>query len=72
MDITGAGDDPSKWPQNPLASTASMKRTKKIAQFSPSASSFGTEEGRVSDREDVVMVVMLITVAEENHDGELY
>jgi len=35
---------------------------KNIPQFSPSASSLGTVKGRVSDKEDVVTVVM----AEEN------
>ena len=48
-----------------LASTLSMKWTKNIAQFSLSASSFRTEDGRGSDREDVVMVDMLIKVVEE-------
>ena len=52
--VTGDGSVPSKCPQKPLASTASIKRTKKIAQLSPSASSFGTVEGKVSDKDDVV------------------
>ena len=32
---------PSKWPQYPLASTASWKQIEKIAQFNPEASSLG-------------------------------
>jgi len=49
----GRVDVPSKWPQKPLASTASWKRTEKITQLTPLASSLGIEEGRESEREVV-------------------
>ena len=58
--VTGTDDDPSKWPQKPFSLTASIKQTWKIAQLSPSALSFRTIEGRVS--EEVVIVDMLIKV----------
>ena len=54
--------DPSRWPQNPLALTASINCTKKMAQFSPLASSFGTVAERVSDSEEVVRVVISVVV----------
>ena len=63
----GTDDDPSKWHQKPFASTASMKRTRKIAQLSPSASSFGTVEGKVLDREDELMID-IIKADETDHD----
>jgi len=59
FDRLGTGVVPSKCPQNPFASTASQKRTRKIAQFSLVASSFGTEVGRASEREAVVTVVIV-------------
>ena len=46
---------PSKWLQKPLASIASWKRTAKMAQLRPLASSFGIEDGRESDKEVVVV-----------------
>jgi len=45
---------PSKWPQKPFASIASWKRTEKITQLTPLASSLGIEDGRESEREVVV------------------
>ena len=45
----GLTELPSKCPQNPFASTESLKRNLKIAQFVPEASSFGTEEGKESE-----------------------
>jgi len=50
----GRGLVPSKWPQNPLASTASWKRTENIAQLIPVDSSFGIDEGSESERDVVV------------------
>ena len=49
------GFKPLKWPQKPFYSIASWKRTAKIAQFRPVASSFGTDEDKESDNEVVVM-----------------
>jgi hypothetical protein len=49
---------PSKWPQKPLASTASRKCISKMAQFVPLLSSLGTELDRESDREVAVTVVI--------------
>ena len=46
--------EPSKCPQKPFASTVSVKRTEKMAQFIPEESSLGTVDGRVSDREVAV------------------
>ena len=51
---------PSKWPQNPFASTASRKRISKIAQLVPVISSLGTEEGSVLER-DVAVIDMVST-----------
>jgi len=48
--------DPSKWPQKPFPSTASWKQTKKIGQLDPQDSSFGTMEGRESERDTVDIV----------------
>jgi len=56
---------PSKCPQNPFALTASQKQTRKIAQFSPVASSFGTEVGRASEREAVVTADIAVHVEQE-------
>ena len=60
--LTGTSDGrepvPSKWPQNPFASIASWKRTKKMAQLRPLASSLGMEEGNESDN-DVVVTDMI-------------
>jgi hypothetical protein len=53
----GYGDEPSKWPQKPLASTASWKRKTKIAQLLPEGSSLGMLVGRESESEAVVMDV---------------
>ena len=50
LETLGHGVVPLKWPQKPFASTASWKRREKIAQFMPEASSFGTDDGRVSAR----------------------
>jgi len=66
---TGSDDVPSKCPQKPLASTASMNRTRKIAQLSPSESSFGTVEGNVSDNEEVVAVDIIKEPNNENRGG---
>ena len=56
--LTGSADGrepvPSKWLQNPFASTASSNRTEKMAQLRPLASSFGIEDGNESDSEVVV------------------
>ena len=56
--LTGSADGreavPSKWLQNPFASIASWKRTEKMAQLRPLASSFGIEDGKESDNEVVV------------------
>ena len=46
---------PSKWLQKPFASIASWKRTAKMAQLRPLASSFGIKDGRESDKEVVVV-----------------
>src|SRR6266545_1847104 len=56
---TGVGIDPSKCPQKPLASTASWNLKTKIAQFVPEASSLGTDDGRASESEAVVIVDMV-------------
>jgi hypothetical protein len=58
----GARDEPSKWPQKPFASTASRKRIRKIAQFSPVAWRLGTDDGRASESEAVVTVVIAVYV----------
>ena len=42
------GDVPLKWPQNPLASIASLKQIEKAIQFRPVGRSLGTDEGRIS------------------------
>ena len=68
--VTGTDDDPSKWFQKPFTSTASMKWTRKIAQLSPSALSFGTVEGRMLDKEEVVTVDIVIIVDKTDQDNE--
>ena len=52
---TGLLTVPSKWPQKPLASTASSKRKTKMAQLDPEASSLGTDEESESERAAVVI-----------------
>src|SRR6266545_905300 len=56
---TGAGVDPSKCPQKPLVSMASWNLKMKIAQFIPKASSLGTDNGRASESEAIVIVDMV-------------
>jgi len=63
VDTLGRTLVPSKWPQYPLASTASWKQIEKTAQFRPDASSFGTLDGSVSARE--------VAVTEDMMDNEM-
>jgi hypothetical protein len=58
---TGRTEVPSKWPQKPLASTASWKRISKIAQLVLVLSSLGTEEDRESERDVAVTMDMVST-----------
>ena len=55
---SGCIDEPSKWFQNSFTLMASWKWTEKIAQFMPLASSLGIDDGRVSESEVVVTVVI--------------
>jgi hypothetical protein len=55
---SGRVDEPSKCFQKPLASMASWKRTEKIAQLMPLASSLGIDDGRVSESEVVVTLAV--------------
>jgi len=64
---SGRGVVPSKWPQKPLASTASWKRGENMAQFRPEASSLGTEDGRVSANAVAVDIVY-----DETSYGEVF
>ena len=50
-----------KWPQKPLASTASQKQILKIAQLVPVLSSLGTEEDRESERDVAVTTADMVS-----------
>ena len=52
---SGHGEVPLKWPQKPFASIAYLKCKVNTAQFTPEGSSLGTEDGRESDSEVVVV-----------------
>jgi hypothetical protein len=60
------GEVPSKWPQKPFTSIASLKQMENAVQFKPVGKSLGTDNGRMSV---VVSTVVVVDIRTERLDS---